>query len=90
MLSLRVFFRCGFGLLVLGMSHPSLSYGDVLYNSLFGASDSSLGTFPIGTAGPEGDSFSTLNQNFLLTNVVVQLQGVQDSNSFTLSPTAIT
>ena len=85
MLNLRNLFRCGFAMLALGLIHPNLSYGDVLYNSLFGASDSSLGTFPIGTAGPEGDSFSTLGQNFLLTNVVVQLQGVQDSNSFSLS-----
>lgn len=85
MLNLRNFFRCGLAMLALGMSNPSLSYGDVLYNSLFGAPDSSLGTFPIGAAGPEGDSFSTLGQNFLLTNVVVQLQGVQDPNSFSLS-----
>jgi len=72
-------------MLAFGISNPALVYGDVLYNSLFGASDSSLGTFAIGGAGPEGDSFSTLGHDFLLTNVLVELQGAQDSHNFSLS-----
>ncbi len=58
---------------------------DALYNSLGGAPDSSLGTFPVGPAGPEGDSFSTGASPFLLTDVLLSLQGVHDSASFNIS-----
>ncbi len=58
---------------------------DTLYNSLSGAPDSSLGPFPVGSAGPEGDSFSTGASPFSLTDVLVALQGVPDSASFNIS-----
>jgi hypothetical protein len=69
--------------LVLGVLEPA--HADTLYNNLANAPSTILGTLPIGPAGPEGDSFSTGTSSFSLTNVTLALQGVQDSESFTIS-----
>jgi hypothetical protein len=74
--------------LCLGGLKPA--HADTLYNNLGNAPGSILGTFPVGNLssggnGPEGDSFSTAASPFLLTDVVLKLQGVQDSASFSVS-----
>ena len=67
----------------------SPAQADTLYNNLSNAPGSILGTFAIGSSptgsGPEGDSFSTGGSTFLLTDVLLKLQGVQDSASFKVS-----
>jgi hypothetical protein len=77
---------CGSALL-LGVWQPVRA--DILYGNLSNAPSSVDGTFPIGTystgEGPEGDSFSTGASPFLLTDVVLALQGVQDSDSFSVA-----
>ena len=74
---------CGIAL-CLGASNTA--HADSLYDNLSNAPGSILGTFPIATyptgTGPEGDSFSTGTSPFSLTDVVLKLQGVQDSASF--------
>ncbi|HTC34002.1 MAG TPA: choice-of-anchor R domain-containing protein [Bryobacteraceae bacterium] len=74
---------CGIAL-CLGASNAARA--DSLYDNLSNAPGSILGTFPIATypdgTGPEGDSFSTGISPFSLTDVVLKLQGVQDSASF--------
>lgn len=84
-----LFCLCGTALL-LGVSQPVRA--DILYNNLSNAPGGTVvGTFPIATfppapgAGPEGDSFSTGSSPFLLTEVVLALQGVQDSDSFSVT-----
>jgi hypothetical protein len=83
------------GILVLGLclalsANPARA-DTILYNSFSGAPDLSLGTFPIGlvgssgAGGPEGDSFSTGASPFVLTDVVLTLEGVTDSASFNVS-----
>jgi hypothetical protein len=70
---------------MLSASGVQFAFGDVVYNSLNGAPDTSLGTFPINGAGPEGDSFSTGASTFMMTDVLLKLQGVHDGGSFTVS-----
>lgn len=76
--------------LCLGVLEPANA--DTLYNNLNNTPGSILGTFPIGAltqvaggTGPQGDSFSTGSSPFLLTDVFLKLQGVQDSASFSVS-----
>jgi hypothetical protein len=73
--------------LCLGVLEPAQA--DTLYNNLSNAPGSVLGVFPIGGppvgAGPEGDSFSTAASPFLLTDVLLKLQGIQDSATFNVS-----
>src|SRR5690348_15076572 len=76
-------FAYGF-VLLLAAAVVSPANADILYNSLNGAVSTDLGTFSMGGAGPQGDSFSTGSTSFLLTDVFLKLQGVHDSASFTL------
>lgn len=81
---------CGTSLLF-GILEPARA--GILYDNLGDTPGSILGTFPIGTyilaggggVGPEGDSFSTGASPFLLTDVTLKLQGVQDSGSFNVT-----
>jgi hypothetical protein len=79
---------CGSALL-LGVWQPVRA--DILYDNLGNAPSVAVGTFPIATfppargVGPEGYSFSTGTSPFLLTEVVLALQGVQDSDSFSVT-----
>jgi hypothetical protein len=61
------------------------SHAAFLYDNLGNASGTVLGVFPVGPDRPEGDSFSTGATGFLLTDVTLGLQGVNDSASFTVS-----
>ena len=64
---------------------PGTSHADFLYNNLGNAPGTVLGAFPIGSVGPEGNSFSTGATGFLLTNVILALQGDNDAASFAIS-----
>jgi hypothetical protein len=80
----------GLGLvLALCLGALDTARADSLYNNLSNAPGTILGTFPIGNppagTGPEGDSFSTGASPFSLTDVVLKLQGVQDSGSFNIT-----
>jgi len=72
--------------LALSLGASDTVHADSLYDNLSNAPGTILGTFPIATypagTGPEGDSFSTGASPFSLTDVVLKLQGVQDSASF--------
>jgi hypothetical protein len=74
--------------LTLGLAGLEPVHASVLYNNLPNPPSSILGNFPIGSttgAGPEGDSFSTGASPTSLTDVVLALQGVHDSDSFAVS-----
>jgi hypothetical protein len=75
-----LFVFCG---LTIGFAGVVPAHADILYNNLSNAPGSVLGTFPVNLS--EGDSFSTGPSPISLIDVVLKLQGVHDSRSFTVS-----
>jgi hypothetical protein len=68
-----------------GIALSLAAHADTLFDNLNNIPGTVLGTFPIGADGPEGDSFSTGSSPFMVTQVALKLQGVQDGESFNIS-----
>lgn len=71
--------------ILLGAALSLAAHGGTIFDNLNNTQGTVLGTFPIGSEGPEGDSFSTGSSPFMVTQVALKLQGVQDGDSFNIS-----
>jgi len=70
---------------LLGLALSLAAHASTLLDNVNNTPGTVLGTFPIGSEGPEGDSFSTGSSTFMVTQVALKLQGVQDGETFNIS-----